>query len=536
MKRNFVAIENAANSSSVALLQVAEDEQFSLSGRVNQAEQQHAEHILPMLDELLNEAKLPKQAIHGVVFSQGPGAFTGLRIACGVAQGLALGLGLDVVAVDSLRATASMVQNKPDYDLIVSVLDARMQEVYLAVYRPVAGAALEATGQIAEVLEVGDLVGNVLMRDVPLHTVQAPVLIGVADVIPWLREQLIPSLNEDLKAGRAIQKQLVQEQGASKITQSSTEESASTEESTSTVQVLLCGNALDEYAQVFTQGLIESRALVDVMTSSANQVQAEGDSHLTQAVIDSLVHPVQAKSFGVEFHLGHTTWPSAEVLVQLGYEEFKQGRAMAAELVAPLYLRDKVAFTTAEREQGMGGNPKAELPQHTSDLKCASSLQVVEGLAASLSKVDAHIVAMQAADIEAVLAIENQVQLEPWTAGMFADSLEANYKAWILRHRSGLIMGYALQMFAPDVAHLLTIAVAPECQQQGLGRLLLSWTEQQVLEAGLTAQMLEVRVSNEAARALYAAKSYQQIGLRKGYYKGLNGQSEDALVLQKNLL
>ncbi len=56
MKRNFVAIENAANSSSVALLQVAEDEQFSLSGRVNQAEQQHAEHILPMLDELLNEA------------------------------------------------------------------------------------------------------------------------------------------------------------------------------------------------------------------------------------------------------------------------------------------------------------------------------------------------------------------------------------------------------------------------------------------------------------------------------------------------
>ncbi len=530
MKRNFVAIENAANSSSVALLQVAEDEQFSLSGRVNQAEQQHAEHILPMLDELLNEAKLPKQAIHGVVFSQGPGAFTGLRIACGVAQGLALGLGLDVVAVDSLRATASRVQNKPDYDLIVSVLDARMQEVYLAVYQPVVGAALEATGQIAEVLEVGDLVGNVLMRDVPLHTVQAPVLIGVADVIPWLREQLIPSLNGDLKARRAIQGQAVQEQGAHEIAQGSADDSAYT------LQVLLCGNALDEYAQVFTQGLIESRALVDVMTSSANQVQAEGDSHLTQAVIDSLVHPVQAKSFGVEFHLGHTTWPSAEVLVQLGYEEFKQGRAMAAELVAPLYLRDKVAFTTAEREQGMGGNPKAELPQHSSDLKSASSLYVIEGLAASLSKVDARIVAMQAADIKAVLSIENQVQLEPWTAGMFADSLEANYKAWILRHRSGQIMGYALQMFAPDVAHLLTIAVAPEWQQQGLGRLLLSWTEQQVLEAGLTAQMLEVRVSNEAARALYAAKSYQQIGLRKGYYKGLNGQSEDALVLQKNLL
>ncbi|MDO5680702.1 MAG: tRNA (adenosine(37)-N6)-threonylcarbamoyltransferase complex dimerization subunit type 1 TsaB [Pelistega sp.] len=523
MKRNFVAIENAANSSSVALLQVAEDEQFSLSGRVNKAEQQHAEHILPMLDELLHEAQLAKQAIHGVVFSQGPGAFTGLRIACGVAQGLALGLGIDVVAVDSLRATASMVPNKPAYDLIVSVLDARMQEVYLAAYQPVAGAAQ---------------IGNELMMSAQLHTVQAPVLIGVADVIPWLREKLIPGLQAQLKVGQAssegtTQEQATQEQGAHKIALDGAENS------TATLQVLLCGNALDEYAQEFAQGLVENQGQVEVSASAANQDRAEGDSHAANLGFDSVANSVQANSRAIEFHLGHTAWPSAEVLVQLGYEEFKQGRAMAAELVAPLYLRDKVAFTTAEREQGMGGNPKAELPQHKHEFAAVASTasaQTSEDIEAQLSNVDARIDVMQVADIEAVLEIENQVQLEPWTAGMFADSLQANYKAGVLRHRSGQIMGYALQMFAPDVAHLLTIAIAPEWQQQGLGRLLLTWTEQQVLEAGLSAQMLEVRVSNQAARALYEAQSYQQIGLRKGYYKGVDGQSEDALVLQKNLL
>ena len=523
MKRNFVAIENAANSSSVALLQVAEDEQFSLSGRVNKAEQQHAEHILPMLDELLHEAQLAKQAIHGVVFSQGPGAFTGLRIACGVAQGLALGLGLDVVAVDSLRATASMVPNKSAFDLIVSVLDARMQEVYLAVYQPVVDAAQ---------------IDNELMMGAQLHTVQAPVLIGVADVIPWLREKLIPGLQEQLRAGRAssegtTQEQATQEQGAHKIALEGADSSVAT------IQVLLCGNALDEYAQVFAHGLAENQGQVNVSASAANQEQAEGGACATNLGIDSVVNSVQAYSCCMEFHLGHTAWPSAEVLVQLGYEEFKQGRAMAAELVAPLYLRDKVAFTTAEREQGMGGNPKAELPQHKHEfagMASTATAQMTEGVEAQLRKLGARIDAMQVVDIEAVLAIETQVQLEPWTEGMFADSLQANYKAGVLRHRSGQIMGYALQMFAPDVAHLLTIAIAPEWQKQGLGRLLLAWTEQKVLEAGLSAQMLEVRVSNQAARALYEAQSYQQIGLRKGYYKGVDGQSEDALVLQKNLL
>ncbi len=452
IKQNFVAIENAANSSSVALLQIAEDGVTTVSGRQHEAAQQHAEHILPMLDSLLDEAQLAKGDIHGVVFSQGPGAFTGLRIACGVAQGLALGLDVDVVAVDSLRASASMVPNKQDYDLLVSVLDARMQEVYLAVYQPSA------------------------------VTIQEPVLIAVEDVLPWLVSQV---------------------QGW--------QETYGLTASSATINVLLCGNALGEYAQVFQQGIADL----------GSNEQALGQN---------------AQALGVSFHLGSSEWPNAEVLVRLGYEEFKQGRAMAAELAAPLYLRDKVAFTTAERERGMGGNPKASLPVSKEQSAQGQAAQRMQLLTQALAQHQSRLEIMQKADIEAVVQIEQQVQADPWTAGMFADCLEANYKAWVLRHENGQVMAYALQMFAPDVAHLLTIAVAPEWQQQGLGRILLDWTELQVLEAYLTAQMLEVRVSNAAARALYQAQDYQQIGLRKGYYKGVNGQSEDALVLQKNLL
>lgn len=445
MKQHYVAIENAANSSSVALLSVDAQARHDIVVRQHYAGQQNAENILPMLDELLREQALAKQDLQGVAFSQGPGAFTGLRVACGVAQGLALGLGLEVVAVDSLRATASMVSEPEPYDVIVALLDARMQEAYLAVYQVNSSAALN------------------------WPALQEPVLIAANDVIPWLISQLATWQEKYQLSAKP--------------------------------RIYLCGNALVEFAEVLEQGFQE-------------QVQ-------------------QIQEQGVVFQLGHTEWPHAGVLLSLAYQAFEQGLAMAPELVAPLYLRDKVAYTTAEREQGMGGNPKAPLPKQDNQNQYT---QQCDQLQAGLSSLQARIESMQLKDVQEVAAIEEQVQADPWTPGMFTDSLRANYAAWLVRHQDGRVMGYALQMFAPDVAHLLTIAVAPEFQQKGIGSILLAWTEMQALGANLDAQMLEVRVSNQAARALYQKQGYQAIGIRKGYYKGVDGQSEDAQVLQKNLL
>lgn len=98
------------------------------------AGQTHSQQILPLLRELLDEAGLDLHDdlhdLDGIAFGAGPGSFTGLRIGCGVAQGLAFGANLPVVGVSTLLALAA----NSDADRVIACLDARMGEVYLAVY------------------------------------------------------------------------------------------------------------------------------------------------------------------------------------------------------------------------------------------------------------------------------------------------------------------------------------------------------------------------------------------------------------------
>lgn len=97
------------------------------------AGQDHSRILLPMIQRLLAEAGLTLAALDGLAFGKGPGAFTGLRIACSVIQGLAMGAGLPVVGVVTLEAMAAEVAA----DRVVACLDARMGELYGAVYERV---------------------------------------------------------------------------------------------------------------------------------------------------------------------------------------------------------------------------------------------------------------------------------------------------------------------------------------------------------------------------------------------------------------
>ena len=92
----------------------------------------HSAHLLTMIDELLGQRDTPFSAITSIVVTVGPGSFTGLRIACGVAQGLALGSDLSIVPLSTLEVIAQRFvgQNCP----IVVCLDARMDELYCAVF------------------------------------------------------------------------------------------------------------------------------------------------------------------------------------------------------------------------------------------------------------------------------------------------------------------------------------------------------------------------------------------------------------------
>lgn len=88
-----------------------------------------------MVDELLAGQGLTVRNVGAVAFGAGPGSFTGLRIACGVAQGIAFGAGLPVVGVSTLLAIAEAAEA----DRVVCCLDARMGEVYHAAYEKLAG-------------------------------------------------------------------------------------------------------------------------------------------------------------------------------------------------------------------------------------------------------------------------------------------------------------------------------------------------------------------------------------------------------------
>lgn len=95
------------------------------------AERRHSEILLPMVHELLEESALALQQLDGIAFGAGPGSFTGLRIACGVAQGLAYATNLPVIGISTLEAVAQQIEEQK----IIVALDARMGEIYHAAYQ-----------------------------------------------------------------------------------------------------------------------------------------------------------------------------------------------------------------------------------------------------------------------------------------------------------------------------------------------------------------------------------------------------------------
>lgn len=96
-----------------------------------QAGQRHSELLLPMIDALLADSGVKLAELDAIAFGEGPGSFTGLRIACGVAQGLAFGIDKPVLGIGTLLALAQ-ASGAP---AAACCLDARMKEVYFAAYR-----------------------------------------------------------------------------------------------------------------------------------------------------------------------------------------------------------------------------------------------------------------------------------------------------------------------------------------------------------------------------------------------------------------
>ena len=134
----LLAIETATDACSAALSIYGEiHERFEITPRG------HTERILPMIDELLAAAGVSIGQMDALAFGRGPGAFTGVRIAVGVAQGIAFAADLPVVPVSTLAALAQGA----GADKVLAALDARMDEVYWGAYQCNAAGLMVRVGE-----------------------------------------------------------------------------------------------------------------------------------------------------------------------------------------------------------------------------------------------------------------------------------------------------------------------------------------------------------------------------------------------------
>lgn len=127
----LLAIDTSTELASVALLHGNE-----LTGEKQDSQRTHAQLLLPMIERLLSDSGLQLNQLDGIIFGCGPGSFTGLRIACSIAKGLAYAHDLQLTPVCSLATiawSARQIQKKPQAP-VLAVLDARMNEMYWAYF------------------------------------------------------------------------------------------------------------------------------------------------------------------------------------------------------------------------------------------------------------------------------------------------------------------------------------------------------------------------------------------------------------------
>jgi universal bacterial protein YeaZ len=127
----IIAFETSSDTASVSLMKA----DGFIQTRTSPGVTTHSQTILPMIQALLADAKLTVANCDAIAFGCGPGSFTGVRTACGVAQGLAFGAALPLIPVVSLMAMAQTCRTDHHVTDVLAILDARMKEVYWAQYR-----------------------------------------------------------------------------------------------------------------------------------------------------------------------------------------------------------------------------------------------------------------------------------------------------------------------------------------------------------------------------------------------------------------
>jgi len=147
----------------------------------------------------------------------------------------------------------------------------------------------------------------------------------------------------------------------------------------------------------------------------------------------------------------------------------------------------------------------------------------------SPAQIAVQVVPMRRRHLRSVLSIEAQVYPRPWTLGLFLSELNLNTeRQYFVARIDGKVVGYGGLMLSLEDAHVTTLAVDPAWRRLRLGQRLMVVMAREALRRGAQNLTLEVRVSNEAAQALYRRFGLGPAGIRKGYYAE---SGEDAIVM-----
>lgn len=132
--------------------------------------------------------------------------------------------------------------------------------------------------------------------------------------------------------------------------------------------------------------------------------------------------------------------------------------------------------------------------------------------------------------VSQITRLEAQCFSDPWSEKSIASELENPLSLWLVAEENDQVFGYVGSQTVLDESDMMNVAVDPRFRRQGIARALIETLIAELAKMGSRCLRLEVRVSNENARALYARMGFQQLGLRKNYY---HNPKEDALILGK---
>lgn len=207
----ILAIETSSELASCALARGSgPSTDVHVTSRESSGVRAHSQSVLPMVQELLREAGISLSDCDAIAFGAGPGSFTGVRTACGVAQGLAFGARLPVLPLVTLEAMAEACRARTGATEVLAVLDARMNEVYWAQYRwageweTVCAPALGAPEAVAPVAVDGlAACGNGFSAYPDAFAGHGFAANAHADILPHARELAVLGACA-LAAGRAV--------------------------------------------------------------------------------------------------------------------------------------------------------------------------------------------------------------------------------------------------------------------------------------------------------------------------------------------